>query len=294
MCTVIEGYCPLREEFLSSTDNATTFAPPIEITDNITGNPTDDPSGWYDTATIVQGSFYVAWAQKWSTAYAGGYWFFARGRAAATRSPTPRSPSPTCSLVQVSPCTTMTPASPAGFTWGIDLMGNLFGAVAPSTITVTGVPPLENVSWTVTIVAGSQYGYRYQSNETPSSPTEFTASTTIYENFTEQVLVQILTNPPGVECPTLGNQAYYVVCWNPPMSYYTHFSYDVYPFVGSQWLPYGVTVPLNASLANLCFSSGSCNIYTSWMNLSFQSWTGAGPGAPTPPSTRPRSRRSGR
>jgi hypothetical protein len=275
---VDEGYCPLREEFVSSTDNGTTFSAPILITDNITATPTDDPSGWYDTATVVDGAFYVAWAQKWAVTQPGNISLW---------------PGTCCGYAQdhsqiaVSHRFTGTGVSlyynetglPIGFPWGVDVMGNLYDAVAPGSITVTGVPPLENLNWTVTIVPGSSYGFRYQTNETPRSPAGFAGSTTIYENFTEEVLLQIFTDPTGTECPTLGNQAQFVVCWNPPMSYYSHFTYNVYPFVGARWVPDGVPVALNASLANLCFSSGACYIYTSWMNLSFQSWTGSGAGS---------------
>ena len=155
-------------------------------------------------------------------------------------------------------------------------MGNLFGAVAPSTITVTGVPPLENVSWTVTIVPGSQYGYGSQSNETPSSPTEFTASTTIYENFTEQVLVQILTNPLLGRVPHAGEPGVSRGLLEPADVLLHPLQLRRLPVRRVPVAPVRGHGPAERGPGNLCFSSGSCNIYTSWMNLSFQSWTGAG------------------
>lgn len=274
----LEGYCPLREEFLSSTDNGTTFSDPILISDNITGNPTDDPSGWYDTATVVEGQYFVAWAHKWAAGGIGSYSFWP---GACCGYPVAHSEIAVSNLFVGSGLVLYYNETglPAGYDWGLNVMGNLYQATAPSSITVDGVPPLENLTWNVSIVAGSSYGFRYFSNQSPAAPQAFPSTSTVYENFTEQVLLQLITNPPGTECPLLGNQAYFVVCWNPPQSFYYHFSYDVGPFVGSQWVEYGTPISLNASAANMCFSSPGCDIYTSWLNLSFLSWTGEGLGS---------------
>lgn len=270
--------CPLREVYLASHDNATTFGPPVLLSDDLSGNAGSDPSGWYDTATVVNGTFIVAWAQKFSTASPGNYSFW---------------PSTCCGYAlarsQIAVSTlydgtglTLTYADaglPVGYAWTVDVMGNLFQATAPNAITVSGIPSGANISWLIPQVAGPGYGFRYTANQSVVPPAVIPRSLTVYENFSEQVLVQIRTNPFAIECPTLGNQAYFVVCWNPPQSYYYHFDHDVLPYVGSAWLAYGVPLTLNASPADMCFSTTACSIYTSFLNLSFSAWTGTGLGS---------------
>jgi Divergent InlB B-repeat domain len=271
-----DGYCPLQEVFVASTDDGQNFSTPILIDANISGNSEEDPSGWYDTATVVHGDAYFAWAHKISNNPPGIVSFWPTTCCGYGLSHSEIEVSTPYDGVGIN-LTFADAGLPAGFTWGVNVMGNLYNATAPTNIVVQGVPVGENLSWNVSIVLGSHYGFRYVSNQSPLSPTTFVRSSTIFENYSEQVLVQISTSPYGSECPS----GYYggLFCWNPGYSYYTSFDYNVYPFVGPRWLPDGVATALNVTLANLCFSSPSCYIDQPWLDLSFESWTGTGPGS---------------
>ena len=142
-----------------------------------------------------------------------------------------------------------------GVPWTAAAQGNLFSALAGSSIVISGVPPSQVIQFNVDEVNAS-YGVQYLASLSTASPASFALSTTITATYTEQVLVNVLT------VPTI--DYYYLL--------YGYANYIMSPGPGSAWVSLGTvsTNSISPSAYTFCYYC---------LNLSFQSWTGSGNGS---------------
>ena len=273
-------YCPTREVYLDSTDNGTSFSTPYIV--NYTASPYSADTGGYLNAPDGEYATMVASGTK--------FWL------GWTHDTCPGGPTAYCSFPGYSNLTTLssqvTVSTPFvgsgvslrfnstglanGTTWSVAIMGNQRVGIAPAQLTVSGVPPSELIGWTAANVPGA-YGVRYTANASPVSPAIFPTNSTIDENYSEQVLVNISTNV-GYGDPN----AYYCVytewpCWNDPVQ--LDVNYNITPLPESSWVPLGTPFSEAVTPASYwCLYPWGC-YYTPWANLTFESWTGSGAGS---------------
>ena len=262
------GYeCPQWEVYLNSSDNGTTFGQAYVMWANATYTPYAD-DGEYATAVSFGNQIWFAWSHENCTLSVGSYCSF------------PYSGLPLTSQVTLSTLfqgtgytlTYVENGIKNGTNWGISVLGNLRNGPAPVNLTVSGIPSGENLSWTVSPVAGG-YGVQYASTQSVTPPYTFSGSTTVYENYSEQVLVNVTSNPNYPGC----NPAYYYqYCWN--YQYYPDLNYNITPLPAATWVPLNHQFWENVT-PNPYFCLFGAFCYVQWINLTFQSWTGAGAGS---------------
>lgn len=264
------GYnCPQWEIYLNSTDNGTTFSSPIYMSDNVTGTPYA-PDGEYVTAVAHGMKLWFAWAHEQSLAAPGvfPYW-----------------PDPLANdQIVVSQLYDGTGISltfqetglKTGIGWAVNILGNVRQGTAPTSLVFTGVPPSENLSWNVS--SGSAgYGIRYFATGSVNPAWTFATSSTVYENYSEQVLVNVSSNPNLPSCAVSYNQ----YCWN--YTYQIHENYNITPGPQAYWVNNGTSFSESVTPAGFYCLYAYC--YAEWLNLTFQSWTGSGAGSVNSSST---------
>jgi hypothetical protein len=252
--------CPQFQLYLNSTDNGTTFSSPITIWTNSTDWPYM-PDGEYDTMVSAGTNVFLSWSHEWcATSFC--YYPSASGSSQVTVSTLYRGVGVTLTYLE----TGLTPGTP----WTIDVGGNPRAGNAPTALSVSGVPPSTAVNWTVGNIAAG-YGIRYGSTPSIPPPASFTASSTIYENFSEQVLVNVTSNPWIPSCAVSTVQ----FCWDSPYS--IRINYNITPAPAPNWVPLGSTLGEAVTLNPIY---GACTFcYLTFENLSFLSWTGTGAGS---------------
>ncbi|MCI4352416.1 MAG: hypothetical protein L3K14_03405 [Thermoplasmata archaeon] len=264
--------------FLQSTDNGSSFEGPYLMSANYSVFA-DSPEGEYATMVVAGGHVWSAWSHAFCpTAYFSIFYCY------------PPSPYASWSLVTVASLftgagNTLTFVEHGllnGLSWWVNVMGNTRAGIAPASLSVSGVPPGENVTWNASTPAGG-YGIRYLATQSVNPPAAFASSATIYENYSEQVLLQISTVPalPALAGPfnNYCGAGYY---WN--QTGCPGINYNVTPLPGQDWVNYGSTVDLNVSAYPItCYGVFQLCSYTffwfSELNLTFLAWNGTGHGS---------------
>lgn len=251
--------------FFNSTDNGTTWSSPIEISGNATGYPYA-PDGEYDTMLAAGGRLWIGWTIDVCVVPLATCGYY---------------PSPTLTAqVMISQpvrgagltVTFQESGLPSGTTWAVDVLGNLRSAGAPASLSLSGVATGEYLNWTLS-VASTSYGTRYSPVGSIASPAAFSTSPTIYENFSEQVLVNISSVPDIPQC--VPNSYTYTPCFD--NSYFSTVNQNITPGVGANWIDLGASVYVNITGPQYYCTYFFC--YYTFENLSFQSWTGTGAGS---------------
>ena len=268
-------WCPTHELYLNSTDNGTTFNAPILVSYNGTAYAADlaykyAPDGEYSSVVASGNRFWFGWTDNTCSAGATAYCYF------------PYSSTSLVSQVTVSSLYTGQGLTVQfnetglvnGTAWSLSLMGNPRAGVAPNSLVFTGVPSSTTLGWTFDQVNGG-YGIRYFPASSLSSPSSFASNTTIWENFSEQILVNVTTNPQYAA----GNP--YCSSW-PCWNYYygPEINYNVTPAPGAIWVNKGTSFTESVT-PNPAWCPYSFYCYDQWVNLTFQSWTGSGLGSIT-------------
>lgn len=146
--------------------------------------------------------------------------------------------------------------APTGVNWTASLMGNVRVGPTGSSLSVSGVPSGAWMQFEVPWLNIS-YGVAYNDTLSTTSPTTFTASTTISASFTEIVLLNIQSIPYV--------QSYQ---WQ-----YKYVNYDMSPRPTSEWISVGTSVSMSVIASGFASPCYYC------LNLSFSAWTGTGNGS---------------
>jgi List-Bact-rpt repeat protein len=262
-------YCGEQfQVFASSSDNGTTFSNVVTISSNATNQPYY-PDGEYDTMLTVGSQVYVAWTIDLCTDSSLAYcsWPYENGNGVTD--------------IQVSSLFqgtgfdlnfTETGLQP-GTHWSVNVLGNVRSAAAPTALQVSGVPNGDNVSFNLSSPAAG-YGVRYFGALSLLSPAVITANTTVTDTFSEQVLVNISSNPfiPGTY--PYGNYCGDLIWDNP---YCGMVNYNITPLPGGNWVTPGASIVLNVTNNSQWCYYVAC--FWNEVNLSFESWTGSGAGS---------------
>jgi len=253
VCNGPSGGCgAMQELYLNSSDGGVTWMSPILVSSNFTSYDLYETHlGWIgDYASIlpVGTDVYLGWTMaNCYSSYCDWQWS------------TPAVTSVVFSTVYRGPGVTLTfteSGLPTGAMWSAEVMGNYRVGTAPQTLSVSGIPPADIVAFSIPWY-NETWGVSYYDTYTPTSPTSFLTSTTIAATFTEQVLMTIQTIP-----------AFPYYYWT---SSGADSNYMISPAPGSYWVAVGTVQAI--SVMNVPFSA-----YCDCWNLSFQSWTGSGPG----------------
>ncbi len=264
--TVFGSSCGAQYQiYLNSTDNGTSWTSPIEISGNATGYPYA-PDGEYDTMVAAGGRLWIGWTIDVCVVPIAtcGYYPSTTLSAEVMISQPVRGAGLTVTFQEA--------GLPTGVTWAVNVLGNVRSAGAPASLSLSGVASGEILNWTVS-VTGSAYGTRYAPVASISSPATFTTSPTIYENFSEQVLVNISTVPAIPQC--VPNSYTYTPCFD--NSYFSTVNQNITPGVGANWVNLSGSVSINITGPQYYCYYAFC--YYTFENLSFQSWTGTGAGS---------------
>ncbi|MCI4372617.1 MAG: hypothetical protein L3K02_03110 [Thermoplasmata archaeon] len=249
------GACGLQTDIVfESTDHGVSFPGifyPYSIGQYV-GYPLWD--GFSTSMTIYNGTPYMAWTQE----IAPPPGFFSGGTSQVVISSPFEGTGVTVNFTES--------GLPAGSTWGVDLSGNLRSGLAATTLSVSGVPTGQNVSWAVPWVNVS-YGRAFASLTAPASPGAFSANTTIASSYSEYVLLNILTVPPA--------QSVYPFWCGGTSAFFGDYcgNQQVAPTPGGHWVPVNTSVPW--SVTNTGFPSNCYYCY----NYTFLAWTGSGNGS---------------
>ncbi|HZY91621.1 MAG TPA: hypothetical protein VFG07_02435 [Thermoplasmata archaeon] len=251
ICGGTYGYCGADQEiYMNSTDNGTTWSNMVLVWANFTENyPYNLHPGWpgeYTSMQPVGDSILLAWT--FTTCNTGFCdWQFG----------TPGTTGVVVSELYTGPGITITFSETGlknGVSWSAEVMGNWRATTAPGSVSVSGVPPGQYIAYSVPWVNQS-WGVAYTPSFTPASPASFSANSTVPVTFSELVKFTFQTTP------ALG----------PDQWLYGYANYALSPAPGSYWVTVGtsesITVTPQAPL--YCYPCA---------NLTFSSWTGAGPG----------------
>jgi hypothetical protein len=279
---------PQQEVFAQSTDYGATFVgPELVSTDwsQLYNNPSV-PDGEYATTVAAGGQLWIAWSLDACPGWASGFYG--------------PFPTPFCysevslSSLVTGPGLTLT-FSESGLTpgipWNVSVMGNARSALAPATLSVSGVPAGASLEWGFATAISPQYGERFAGSSFSSSPSSYTSSTTISVAYTSQVLVNVGTVPsfptsipPYVpDCFT----GYPATAWDDPSCATMNYNVTVSPPIGaasgpgSTWVSPGTAYSVDVTPIGAYYCTvGAGGCYdNNVLNLTFLSWTGTGNGS---------------
>jgi uncharacterized repeat protein (TIGR02543 family) len=261
----------LSEEYASSATNGRSFSPPILISDNVTPYASN-PNGEYATLVTAGSAVFVAWTvdvcPNWS--FSSCYWISSTGVAEVAVSSLFQGTGLSISFNET--------GITNGTIWSAEVMGNIVSGSAPTVLTVTGIPSGENLTWNVSNISGG-YGIRYIGAMSLQGPWTVSANITVYDNFSEQVLVNINTEPTLTPYPYTYyycgyGQGFY---WNYPACSKTN--YNITPNPGANWERLGTSVSASVTYAPPYCGVGYYCYDTTYLNLTFDSWAGSGNGS---------------
>ncbi|MFI5418284.1 MAG: hypothetical protein ACHQ2Y_05240 [Candidatus Lutacidiplasmatales archaeon] len=256
LCTVVNytsynySYCGgVREVYLTSTTNGSSFVGPLYIYPSYSVNP-EQYDGEYSSMVVEGSHVLLAWTlPSCPTAY-GCYFPYsaATGSATVVVSEFFQGPGVTITFNE----TNLT----KGIPWSAELEGNARSGPAGTNLTVSGVPTGQVFEWAVSTISVS-YGVQYAPTFAPASPGSFAAASAIKATFAELVLLNFSTIP--------------II---PTNTYYQASNYLFSPIPGSYWYPKGAGVTVSVT-----YSPPSCVSYCYYWNLSFLSLSGTGAGS---------------
>jgi Divergent InlB B-repeat domain len=257
----LNGNCDLWSDYaFESTDNGTTFPSSYDLGAGFEDTYYYPLWDGTDTAMVMdQGAPHIAWTWEVCPALA-----YCSAPDSTSWSQVVVSAPFTGAGVTVTFHETGLPSS--GGNWSVDLDGNLRGGSIGTNLSVSGVPPAYNLSWSIPPIASNQYGLQYGAVSTPAPPTNFTANSVVSVDFEPFALLNVATVPPpflGVPFTCVATFGFADDCTNQ----------NVTPGLGPSWVPLGYS--FNYGVFNITLPTYCYNCY----NLSFQSWTGTGDGS---------------
>lgn len=248
-----------QEEYFSSVDNGSSFVGPITVASNATpySQSSYEWDGEYATMVAGYGHVWLGWVNDqcptWNSS--GCYYGGPSGSSRVVVSELYTGPGLAITFREK--------GLPNGTLWSAELFGNQRATAAPGTLSVSGVPPGEWLTWSSPWVNLS-YGVKYQTSLNPPSPGAFQVNSTVIVTFDGFGLLNLTT------FPALGYNV-----WASRGA----TNYNLTPLPSATWLPLGHRVNLSAAVLGNLSTSSVCSYYCSYYNLSFLSWTGAGPGS---------------
>ncbi|MCI4319800.1 MAG: hypothetical protein L3K23_06690 [Thermoplasmata archaeon] len=261
----------LSEEYATSLDNGRTFGPSVLVSDN-TSIYASNPDGEYATLVTAGSSVFIAWTMVVCpvVSYSTCYWIGSTGLAEVHVS----------SLFAGSglSLTFNETGITSGTLWSAQVMGNVVSGYAPANLTITGIPSGDNITWNVTNISGG-YGIRYSGVLSLNGSWTVTSNTTVYDNFTEKFLVNVLTEPMLRSYPYTYYycSAYQGFYWDFPSCSKTN--YNLTPAPGPDWVSPGASVNVSAEKVPVYCGAGYYCYDTTYLNLTFDSWAGTGNGS---------------
>jgi List-Bact-rpt repeat protein len=262
----------LSEQYASSATNGRSFAPSILVSDNETPYASN-PDGEYATLATSGNQVFVGWTMVTCSVYtySSCYWVGSTGVAEVHVS----------SLFEGTGLSITFNESGItnGTLWEAEVMGNVVSGYAPTELTLTGIPAGDNITWNVTNISGG-YGIRYSGVLSLQGPWNVTSNLTIYDNFSEQFLVNIVAQPTLYAPPSYLYyfcDAYEGFFWD--FKTCSKTNYNLTPAPGPDWVSPGAAMNLSAQPAPLYCGSGSYCYSTTFLNLTFDSWAGTGNGS---------------
>ena len=257
------GYCGETVQLFSySTDNATSFTGPYDVSPDFARLSGDSWDGFQSSMVMVNSTPILAWSQVscpvWNLT-GGCFYPYNYGNTHIEISQLFNGVGSTLHFQEFK--------LPSTLNWSVNVLGNERRGAAGVSLVITGVPANYSYPYTTPWV-NKTYGTAYVPTGYPSSPVTVNSSLqNVTVDFNESFLVTISTVPPpptfsnGFAC---GPYTYNAYCANQAVT----------PNPGSSWYPanstlaYSIT-PLSTSMT-YCFMC---------YNLSFQSWTGTGNGS---------------
>ncbi len=290
------GVCGVSTEVVFSTsDNGTTFTPPVTVTAPYT--PYDYAwTGEYGSVAVVNGTPLYFWTLNscpgWSITPCGAY---------------PGSNLP-LSAVSVSELFNGTGGAKLtltavglgpGVNWTANVLGNVRTGPGNGSLSVSGIPKGVPIFFTVPGVNETSVRYYVLPGAiVPAPPVVLTKSLTVTVTFTEYVPVTISFAVPDLQGPACqgfftylsGCPSFYPGCLGAPMGNYTEACFSYYfnpiPPHGASWVPAGRadSVGLSPFPGPVCwyyyggiYGYTYCYIYE--FNLEPLGWSGSGPGS---------------
>ncbi|MCI4354182.1 MAG: glycoside hydrolase, partial [Thermoplasmata archaeon] len=259
---------PVEERYVNSSDDGSTWSPPLRIVYDNTPNQFPYWPAWPGsyTSTLAAGrEVLLGWTQFECPPYTTvtcGLPSYSAGPALP-----PLRMQVIASRLYTAPGLTLTfneSGLPNGLDWSVDVDGNLRNGPSGANLSISGVPPSSPINWSASWVNQS-YGVVYTATPSVLPPTGFTGKRTVVESYQEQVLVNLLTLPSGY-----------------PSYFFTTNSYanvNLGPSPGSHWVSVGTTQTFSAGSVAYdpyCFAC---------LNLTFESWEGIGSGSRTSNAT---------
>jgi hypothetical protein len=267
---------PQAQIYLNSTDNGTTFSAPIYVSDNSSQLYLDpnNPDGEYASLVTAGPEVLIAWTSDlcngWNstTYYLVCGWPGTGGASGVQISVLSQGTGLTLSFTETGLAT--------GTTWTADALGNVRSGVAPTSLTVSGLPAGLNVTWNVTVQTAP--GYRYAAAFSQSNPAIISRSTTVTVTYTPQVEF-ILASVPNLAAYPYGvpgcDSGFY---WN--VTQCPGVNWNITPAPGAYWVAPGSVIPVSVTPNDVLYCSPAGTCYsTDILNLTFLSWKGTGSGA---------------
>jgi hypothetical protein len=291
------GACGVSTEIvLSTSDNGTTFSPPVTIAAQYT--PYDYAwTGEYGSVAIVNGTPRYFWTLNscpgWATVPCGSYPYSNLGLSAVSMS----------ELFNGTGGATIT-ISPVGLgvgaNWTATVLGNPRSGAWNQSLSVSGIPKGVPIFFSVPGVNETTVRYYVLAGAiVPSSPVVLKKSLSVTVTFTEYVPVTISYSVPNIQGPACesfgfselsGCPSFYPGCLGKPDGNFTEACYSYYfnpiPPVGANWVPAGHadSVSLDPLPYPVCwYYYGGVYGYTECYIYNFQleplGWSGTGPGS---------------
>jgi List-Bact-rpt repeat protein len=266
----ITYYCaPVQDNYVTSDDNGSTWSPPTIVagTYTYTYGPYREIWDGFTSSTIAAGGqVLLGWTQV-SCVNITLYGCDLPDFVTAPTLPVPSAEVMTSRLYEGTGLTLTFNESglPAGTSWSVNIQGNLRDGPAGTNLTISGVPPSSPITWTAPDVSYG-YGTQYTPASSITPPSGFTKASTIDINYTQQILVNILTIP----------NALYADFWIYP--YYGNV--QITPAPGPTWVTAGTSLTYTVSYISPLYAyCYNC------LNLTFLSWGGTGSGSVSTNST---------
>jgi Divergent InlB B-repeat domain len=260
----VTSYCSaMVDMYVYSTNNGTTWSTPLLVSGEytVTYDPYRELWDGFTSSTLTEGtSLLLGWTQDAcpNIIVNGCYMPYTSG----TPTVPPMSAEVTASQLFEGTGLTLTfneTALPSSSVWSIDVQGNLRDGPAGANLSVSGIPPSTVIGWTAPWV-NTSYGSAWYPTPSLTPPSSFTKNTTVFNVYAEEVLVNLLVVPGGLD--------YY--CWATPGSC---ANAALSPVPSGQWVTSGTSFTFSETNASFDLYCYQCE------NLTWQSWSGTGPGS---------------
>jgi Divergent InlB B-repeat domain len=276
------SYGATQQLFSWSTNDGATFANPIIVNSVLSFGYTEAPEGVHAQTFLpdVGGSPALLWTYAFcANATTSSYCYY--------ELTDPVNPTATLEFSDLfnGTGTTLTfneAGLPNGTVWSVNVQGNIRGGAAPTSLSVSGVPIGLSAGFVISNI--STYNTRLSPVTNLTAPLLLTGPTSVQVNYTLEYLVDI-RSIPNLPIATYPYNAFPYYC-----DYYafgngcTSVNYNITGSFGALWVPAGTLlnttfIPLNNSQLPNPYWKTCTGCYFDYLNLSFLSWSGTGPGS---------------